>query len=74
MPELADFQKRYNLYGALSCEVVGSNIDNDFSHINWVLRIEEHFKPNFGNSSWNTKRSGRALFALTPGKVTGAIP
>jgi len=42
--EFVAFQKRYNEFKKLGCELIGLSVDQVFSHIKWEQWIKEHLK------------------------------
>jgi peroxiredoxin (alkyl hydroperoxide reductase subunit C) len=42
--EFVAFQKRYNEFKKLGCELIGLSVDQVFSHIKWEQWINEHLK------------------------------
>ncbi|MEM3079879.1 MAG: redoxin domain-containing protein, partial [Thermoproteota archaeon] len=39
--EFVAFQKRYNKFKELNCELIGLSVDQVFSHIKWIEWIKE---------------------------------
>lgn len=42
--EFVAFQKRFDKFKALNCELIGLSIDQVFSHIKWIQWIKEHLE------------------------------
>ncbi len=72
--EFVAFQKRYEAFKKLDCELVGMSIDQVFSHIKWIewikekLAIDIEFPIIAGNDSVAMK-----LGMLHPGKGTNTV-
>ncbi|NLW82013.1 MAG: peroxiredoxin [Desulfovibrionales bacterium] len=73
--EFVAFQKRYDQFRALNCELVGLSIDQVFSHIKWVQWIEEKLGvtidfPVIADDMGNV---AKALGMVHPGKGTNTV-
>jgi peroxiredoxin (alkyl hydroperoxide reductase subunit C) len=73
--EFVAFQKRYDEFRALNCELVGLSIDQVFSHIKWMEWIKEKLGveiqfPVIADDMGNVAKS---MGMLHPGKGTNTV-
>lgn len=73
--EFVAFQKRYEEFRKLNCELIGLSIDQVFSHIKWVEWIEEKLgvKIEFPIIADDTGRVAKALGLIHPAKGTNTV-
>ena len=73
--EFVAFQKRYDDFKALNCELVGLSIDQVFSHIKWIQWIEEKIgvKIEFPVIADDMGNVAKGLGMLHPGKGTNTV-
>ena len=73
--EFVAFQKRFEDFQALKCELVGLSIDQVFSHIKWVQWISEtlKIKIEFPVIADDTGRIAKILGLIHPGKGTNTV-
>ncbi len=72
--EFVAFQKRYDRFRALNCELIGLSVDQVFSHIKW----EEWIKEKFGVEIEfpiiaDTGKVANTLGLIHPGKGTNTV-
>lgn len=72
--EFVAFQKRYDKFRALNCELIGLSVDQVFSHIKWEEWIEEkmNVKIEFPIIA-DTGAVAEALGLVHPGKGTNTV-
>jgi peroxiredoxin (alkyl hydroperoxide reductase subunit C) len=72
--EFIAFQKRYDQFKALNCELVGLSVDQVFSHIKWTEWIEENMKVKIEFPIIaDTGAVAEALGLIHPGKGTNTV-
>jgi len=73
--EFVAFQKRYEDFKALNCELVGLSIDQVFSHIKWVDWIKENLdvEIQFPIIADDMGLVARQLGMIHPGKGTNTV-
>jgi len=73
--EFVAFQKRYDEFKRLSCELIGLSIDQVFSHIKWVQWIKENLdvEIQFPVIADDTGRVAKKLGLIHPGKGTATV-
>jgi len=87
--EFVAFQKRYNDFKKLNCELVGLSVDQVFSHIKWIEWIKDNLKveiqfPIIADTGAVSNTLGlvhpgkgtntvRAVFIVDPGGIIRAI-
>jgi peroxiredoxin (alkyl hydroperoxide reductase subunit C) len=73
--EFVAFQKRYDQFRALNCELIGLSIDQVFSHIKWIEWIEEKLgvKIEFPVIADDMGNVAKALGMVHPGKGTNTV-
>jgi len=73
--EFVAFQKRFDEFRALKCELIGLSIDQVFSHIKWVQWIEENLetKIEFPVIADDTGKVAGVLGLIHPGKRTNTV-
>lgn len=73
--EFVSFQKRYDEFRALNCELVGLSIDQVFSHIKWVEWIHEKLgvEIEFPVIADDMGNVAKQLGMLHPGKGTNTV-
>ena len=73
--EFVAFQKRYEDFKALNCDLVGLSIDQVFSHIKWIQWIEEKIgvKIDFPVIADDMGNVAKKLGMLHPGKGTNTV-
>ncbi len=73
--EFVAFQKRYNEFKKLNCELIGLSIDQVFSHIKWVEWIKDTLgiEIKFPIIADDTGRVANILGLIHPGKGTNTI-
>lgn len=72
--EFVAFQKRYDRFKALNCELIGLSVDQVFSHINWVNWIKEKLsvEVKFPIIA-DTGEVAKTLGLIHPGKGTNTV-
>ncbi len=73
--EFYAFQKRYNEFKKLNCELIGLSIDQVFSHIKWTEWIKENLKIEikFPIIADDTGRVASELGLIHPNKGTNTV-
>ena len=73
--EFVAFQKRYDEFKKLNCELIGLSIDQVFSHIKWVEWISDNLKIEiqFPVIADDTGRVSAKLGLIHPGKGTNTV-
>ncbi|MBN2465303.1 peroxiredoxin [candidate division WOR-3 bacterium] len=73
--EFVAFQKRWDQFQALGCELIGMSIDQVFSHIKWVQWIKEVLKVEikFPVIADDTGLVAHKLGIIHPGKGTNTV-
>ncbi len=73
--EFVAFQKRYDDFKKLNCELIGLSIDQVFSHIKWVEWIKDNLKIEiqFPVIADDTGRVSAKLGLIHPGKGTNTV-
>jgi peroxiredoxin (alkyl hydroperoxide reductase subunit C) len=73
--EFVAFQKRYDKFRELNCELVGLSIDQVFSHIKWVEWIKEKLdvEIQFPIIADDTGRVASELGLIHPGKGSNTV-
>ena len=73
--EFVAFQKRWDEFQQLDCELVGLSIDQVFSHIKWVQWIKENLEVEikFPVIADDTGRVAARLGLIHPGKGTNTV-
>ncbi len=73
--EFVAFQKRYQEFKNLNCELIGLSIDQVFSHIKWVQWIKENLDVaiEFPVIADDTGRIAKKLGLIHPGKGTTTV-
>lgn len=73
--EFYSFQKKYDEFKRLNCELLGISIDQVFSHIQWVKWIKEklNVKIDFPIIADDTGRISSMLGMLHPAKGTNTV-
>jgi peroxiredoxin (alkyl hydroperoxide reductase subunit C) len=73
--EFVAFQKRWDEFQQLGCELVGLSIDQVFSHIKWVQWIKENLEVEikFPVIADDTGRVAARLGLIHPGKGTNTV-
>ena len=73
--EFVAFQKRYNQFKKLGCELIGLSIDQVFSHIKWVEWIKDNLKVEikFPVIADDTGQVSGRLGLIHPGKGTNTV-
>ena len=73
--EFVAFQKRYNEFKKLDCELIGLSIDQVFSHIKWVEWIKDNLKVEikFPVIADDTGRVANLLGIIHPNKGTNTV-
>jgi len=73
--EFVAFQKRYDKFRDLNCELIGLSIDQVFSHIKWVEWIRDNLKVEiqFPIIADDTGRVSNILGLIHPGKGTNTV-
>ncbi len=73
--EFVAFQKRYDKFKELGCELIGLSIDQVFSHIKWVQWIKEALdvEIKFPVIADDTGRVATELGIIHPGKGTNTV-
>lgn len=73
--EFVAFQKRYDEFKKLGCELIGLSIDQVFSHIKWVEWIRDNLKVEikFPVIADDTGKVASLLGLIHPGKGTNTV-
>ncbi|MCD6409056.1 MAG: peroxiredoxin [Candidatus Verstraetearchaeota archaeon] len=73
--EFVAFQKRYEEFKKLNCELIGLSIDQVFSHIKWVEWIKEKLgvEVEFPIIADDTGQISQMLGMIHPGKGTNTV-
>jgi peroxiredoxin (alkyl hydroperoxide reductase subunit C) len=73
--EFVAFQKRYDEFKALNCELIGLSIDQVFSHMKWVEWIEEKLgvKIEFPIIADDQGKIAEMFGMIHPGKGTNTV-
>lgn len=73
--EFVAFQKRFDQFKALNCELIGLSIDQVFSHIKWVQWIKEKLgvEIQFPIIADDMGKVAASLGMLHPGKGTNTV-
>ncbi|MCD6536794.1 MAG: peroxiredoxin, partial [Thaumarchaeota archaeon] len=73
--EFVAFQKRYNQFKELNCELIGLSIDQVFSHIKWVEWIREKLgiEIEFPIIADDQGKIARLMGMIHPGKGTNTV-
>ncbi|HDI46848.1 MAG TPA: peroxiredoxin [Candidatus Methanomethylia archaeon] len=73
--EFVAFQKRYEEFKKLNCELIGLSIDQVFSHIKWVEWIKEKLgvEIEFPIIADDTGQISKMLGMIHPGKGTNTV-
>jgi len=73
--EFVAFQKRYDKFKELGCELIGLSIDQVFSHIKWVEWINDVLKEEikFPVIADDTGKVAKKLGIIHPGKGTNTV-
>ena len=73
--EFVAFQKRYDEFKKLNCELIGLSIDQVFSHIKWVEWIRDNLKVDiqFPIIADDTGNVSKRLGLIHPGKGTNTV-
>lgn len=73
--EFVAFQKRYDEFKKLNCELIGLSIDQVFSHIKWVEWIRDNLKVDiqFPIIADDTGNVSKKLGLIHPGKGTNTV-
>ncbi len=73
--EFVAFQKRWDEFRQLDCELIGLSIDQVFSHIKWVQWIKENLKVEikFPVIADDTGKVAARLGLIHPGKGTNTV-
>jgi len=73
--EFVAFQKRYDEFRKLNCELIGLSIDQVFSHIKWVEWIRDNLKVDikFPIIADDTGNVSKKLGLIHPGKGTNTV-
>ena len=73
--EFVAFQKRYEKFKELNCELIGLSIDQVFSHIKWVEWIKDNLKIEiqFPIIADDTGKVADLLGLIHPGKGTNTV-
>lgn len=73
--EFVAFQKRYDEFKKLNCELIGLSIDQVFSHIKWIEWIKDNLKIEiqFPVIADDTGRVSAKLGFIHPGKGTNTV-
>ena len=73
--EFVAFQKRYDKFKELGCELIGLSIDQVFSHIKWVQWIKENLdvEIKFPVIADDTGKVSELLGLIHPGKGTNTV-
>lgn len=73
--EFVAFQKRYEQFKELNCELIGLSIDQVFSHIKWTEWIKENLgvEIEFPIIADDTGKVAKTLGLIHPGKGTNTV-
>lgn len=72
--EFIAFQKRYDKFKALNCELIGLSIDQVFAHIKWEEWIKTHMEVEITFPIIaDTGKVAQALGLIHPGKGTNTV-
>lgn len=73
--EFVAFQKRYDQFKALNCELIGMSIDQVFSHIKWVEWIKDNLgvEIEFPVIADDMGLVAKSLGMIHPGKGTNTV-
>ena len=73
--EFVAFQKRYDEFKKLNCELVGLSIDQVFSHMKWIEWIKENLniEIKFPIIADDTGKVSNLLGLIHPGKGTNTV-
>ncbi|MBC7334414.1 MAG: peroxiredoxin [Actinobacteria bacterium] len=73
--EFVAFQKRFDEFKKLNCELIGLSIDQVFSHIKWIEWIEEKLGVGvkFPVIADDTGKVAKAMGLIHPGKGTNTV-
>ncbi len=72
--EFVAFQKRYEKFKALNCELIGLSVDQVFSHMKWAEWIEENMDVEIEFPIIaDTGQVAEALGLIHPGKGTNTV-
>jgi peroxiredoxin (alkyl hydroperoxide reductase subunit C) len=73
--EFVAFQKRYDEFKKLNCELIGLSIDQVFSHIKWIEWIKDNLniEIQFPVIADDTGRVSAKLGLIHPGKGTNTV-
>jgi len=72
--EFVAFQKRYDDFKKLNCELVGLSVDQVFSHIKWIEWIKDNLKVDIQFPIVaDTGKVSNALGLIHPGKGTNTV-
>ena len=73
--EFVGFQRRYDQFKKLGCELIGLSIDQVFSHIKWVEWIRDNLKTEilFPIIADDTGKVAGMLGLIHPGKGTNTV-
>ena len=72
--EFVAFQKRYDAFKELNCELVGLSVDQVFSHIKWIEWIKDNLKVDIQFPIVaDTGKVSSALGLIHPGKGTNTV-
>ncbi len=73
--EFVAFQKRYDQFRALNCDLIGLSVDQVFSHIKWVEWIRDNMNVTieFPIIADHTGEVAKALNLIHPGKGTTTV-
>lgn len=73
--EFVAFQKRFDEFKKLNCELIGLSIDQVFSHIKWIEWIEEKLgvEVKFPVIADDTGKVAKAMGLIHPGKGTNTV-
>ncbi len=73
--EFVAFQKRYDQFRELNCELIGLSVDQVFSHIKWVEWIRDNLNVQieFPIIADHTGEVAQALNLIHPGKGTTTV-
>jgi len=72
--EFVAFQKRYDAFKELNCELIGLSVDQVFSHIKWIEWIKDNLKVDIQFPIVaDTGKVSSALGLIHPGKGTNTV-
>ena len=73
--EFVAFQKRYDEFKKLNCELIGLSIDQVFSHLKWIEWIRDNLKVDiqFPIIADDTGNVSKKLGLIHPGKGTNTV-